>query len=91
MWAWTLRLVERARWLIDLQLACDAVIVSAFIFLTGGITSFFPLLFALPIVAASIVEFRRGGLLVATLSAVLYVGLVLAQYVPSGLPLNAWL
>ena len=34
----------------------------------------------LPIVAASTVQFRRGGLLVAVLSAVLFVGLVLAQY-----------
>ena len=34
----------------------------------------------LPIVAASTVQFRRGGLLVATLSALMYGGLVLAQY-----------
>jgi two-component system sensor histidine kinase PilS (NtrC family) len=34
----------------------------------------------LPIVAGSTVQFRRGGLLVATLSALIYVGLVLAQY-----------
>jgi len=91
VWAWTLPRVERARWLVDAQLGCDAVIVSAFIFLTGGVTSFFPLLFALPIIAASVIQFRRGGLMVATLSAVLYMGIVLTQYVPSGLALNAWL
>src|SRR6476661_8569294 len=91
VWASTLPYVERARWTIDAQLGCDAVIVSAFIFLTGGVTSFFPLLFALPIIAASVIQFRRGGLMVATLSAVLYMGIVLTQYVPSGLALNAWL
>ena len=37
----TLGLVERHRWLVDAQLTCDAVVVSAFIFLTGGVTSFF--------------------------------------------------
>ena len=37
-------------------------------------------------------QFRRGGLLVATLSAVLYVGLVLAQYLTaSGLLHDPWL
>ena len=46
----------------------------------------------LPIIAASTVQFRRGGLLVATLSAVLYVGLVLAQYLTaSGLLHDPWL
>jgi two-component system sensor histidine kinase PilS (NtrC family) len=78
--ALTLRLAERHRWLIDLQLACDAIIVSAFVYFTGGITSVFSSLYVLPIVAASVVQFRRGGLLVATLSGVIYVGLVLVQY-----------
>ena len=46
----------------------------------------------LPIIAASTVQFRRGGLLVATLSTVLYVGLVLAQYLAaSGLRADPWL
>jgi two-component system, NtrC family, sensor histidine kinase PilS len=80
VYAVTLRLVDRHRWLIDLQLACDAVVVSAFISLTGGITSLFSLLYGLPIVAASVVGFRRGGLLVATLSAVFFSGLVALQY-----------
>ena len=80
LYAVTLRLVDRHRWLIDLQLTGDAIIVSAFIALTGGITSLFSLLYVLPIVAGSIVGFRRGGLLVATLSAVIFSGLVAAQY-----------
>jgi two-component system, NtrC family, sensor histidine kinase PilS len=91
VWASTLRYVERARWLIDAQLGCDAVIVSAFIFLTGGVTSFFTSLYALPIIGASVIQFRRGGLLVATLSAVLYIGIVLWQYVPPGLGPDQWL
>ena len=46
----------------------------------------------LPIVAGSTVQFRRGGLLVATLSAVLYAGLVLAQYLAAaGLLHDPWL
>ena len=79
-YAATLRYVDRFRWLVDVQLAGDALIVSAFIYLTGGVTSYFSLLYVLPIVAGSTVQFRRGGLLVATLSTALYVGLVVAQY-----------
>jgi two-component system sensor histidine kinase PilS (NtrC family) len=83
-YALTLRLVDRHRWLVDLQLAGDALIVSAFIYFTGGINSYFTSLYVLPIVAASTVQFRRGALMVAILSTVLYCGLVLAQY------LTAW-
>jgi two-component system sensor histidine kinase PilS (NtrC family) len=92
LYAATMRFADRHRWLIDLQLAGDAVTVSAFIYFTGGITSFFSSLYVLPIVAASTVEFRRGGLLVATLSAIMYGGLVLAQYLAaSGLLQNSLL
>src|SRR5688572_1781666 len=69
-YAMTLRFVSRHRWLIDFQLAGDALVVSAFIYVTGGITSYFSSLYVLPIVAGSAVQFRRGGLLVATFSAV---------------------
>ncbi len=82
VYAATLRHVDRRRWLVDAQLGCDAITVSAFIFLTGGVTSFFASLYALPIIAASVIQYRRGGLMVATLSAVLYAGIVLWQYLP---------
>ncbi|MCU1383891.1 MAG: hypothetical protein JWL71_2588, partial [Acidobacteria bacterium] len=59
---------------------------------TGGITSYFTSLYVLPVIAASTIQFRRGGLLVATLSTVLYGGLVLAQYLAaSGLRADPWL
>ncbi len=80
IYAATLRYVDRFRWLVDLQLAGDALIVSAFIYLTGGVASYFSLVYMLPIVGASTVQFRRGGLLVAIFSTVLYVGLVAGQY-----------
>ena len=80
IWALTLRWAERYRWLVDVQLACDALIVSGFIAVTGGITSYFSALYVLPIAAASSVQFRRGGMMLAILSALIYVGLVLVQY-----------
>jgi two-component system sensor histidine kinase PilS (NtrC family) len=79
-YAMTWKYVDKHRWLVDAQLAGDALIVSAFIYFTGGVTSYFASLYVLPIAAGSTVHFRRGGLLVATLSTVLYVGLVVTQY-----------
>src|SRR5262245_20909416 len=76
LWAVTLRPADRAPWLVDVQLGADAVLVTAFIYITGGITSYFASVYALPIIAASLVRSRRGALLVATFSAVLYIGLV---------------
>jgi two-component system sensor histidine kinase PilS (NtrC family) len=91
-YALALRFVERHRWLVDLQLGIDALLVSAFIYFTGGVTSYFTSLYVLPVIAASTIQFRRGGLLVATLSTVLYGGLVLAQYLAaSGLRSDPWL
>jgi two-component system sensor histidine kinase PilS (NtrC family) len=78
----TLRRAEGHPWLVDLQFAADAAIVSAFIHLTGGITSYFSSLYLLPIIAASTIRFGRGALQVATLSAVLYLALVTIQYLP---------
>jgi two-component system sensor histidine kinase PilS (NtrC family) len=82
----TLRFATRYNWIADVQFGADAILVSAFIHVTGGITSYFSSLYVLPIIAASMVRFRRGALQVATLSAILYLGLVSAQYAPIQLP-----
>jgi len=82
VYSFALKYSERNRWFIDVQLGCDAVIVSAIVYLTGGVASYFSFssLYTLPIIAASTIESRRGGFMVALLSALLYGGLVLAQY-----------
>src|SRR5690349_317583 len=71
-YALSLRYIDRHRWLVDLQLGVDAFVISALVYFTGGITSIFASLYVLPIMAASTIQFRRGALLVATLSAMLY-------------------
>ena len=80
VYAGTLSYAERHPWLIALQLAGDTATVSAFVFFTGGISSYFSLLYVLPIIGGSILLSRRGGLSLALLSTVLYGGLVAAQY-----------
>ena len=76
----SLQLVERLPWLTDVHFAIDAVVVSAAVFVTGGVESLFVILYMLPIVAASTVQFRRGGLQLAGLSTILFFGVVVAQY-----------
>ncbi len=82
----TLRFAERHNWLVDLQFGADAMLVSAFIHVTGGIASNFSSLYLLPIIAASMIRSRRVAMQVAGLNAALYLALVLVQYVDVGLP-----
>lgn len=92
LWATTLRALDRAPWLVDLQLATDALLVSAFIYVTGGITSYFSSIYFLPIIAASIVRHRRGALMVASFSSLPYVALVVLQYgAAAGIIQDPWL
>ena len=76
----SLRLVERFPWLTDIHFVIDAMLVSAVVFLTGGVQSFFTILYMLPIVAASAMQSGRGGLQLAGFSTILFVGVVMAQY-----------
>jgi len=82
----TLRFAERHPWLVDLQFGLDAALVSAFIHVTGGIASNFSSLYVLPVIAAAMIRSRRVAFQVASLSAMLYLALVLVQYVDVGLP-----
>lgn len=76
----SLQFVDRLPWLTDVHFAIDALVVSAAVFITGGVESLFVILYMLPIVAASTVQFRRGGLQIAGLNTILFFGVVLAQY-----------
>jgi two-component system sensor histidine kinase PilS (NtrC family) len=76
----SLRVVGRFPWLVDVHFAVDVLIVSAAVTLTGGLTSLFTSLYALPIVAASTLQLRRGALQVAALGSLLYGAIVLVQY-----------
>ena len=79
-----LKHAEEHRWLIDVQLAIDAIIISALVHMTNGVASYFTSLYALPIIAASTIQSQRSGMLVGVLSSLMYAGIVSAQY--SGTP-----
>jgi len=58
------------------QLLMDIVVVTAVIYATGGIESIFSFLYILTIINGSIMLYRRGGMIVASFSSILY-GLLL--------------
>ena len=87
-YALSLRLTGRAPWLVDVQLALDALTVAGFVWVTGGILSYFSFLYVLPIMAASAVHFRRGAWRIAALSMVLYAVTAALQY--SQAPFQPW-
>jgi two-component system, NtrC family, sensor histidine kinase PilS len=80
VYALALPRAEHWPWLGEAQLAADAFVVTGFIAVTGGVTSYFSLLYVIPIIAAGSLVHRRGALLVAALSSLLYAGLVGMQY-----------
>ena len=63
-----------------LQTGGDIILVSVLVHLTGGIDSNFSLLYHLTIISASIILYRRGGYLSASLSSILYGGMLDMQY-----------
>lgn len=91
VYAASLRLVDRLPWLIDLQLALDALLVSGFVWTTGGVASYFSTLYVLPIVGAASILHRRGAVLQASASSLLYALLVVVQYsLAPERPWTAW-
>jgi two-component system sensor histidine kinase PilS (NtrC family) len=79
-YALLLNQTEKHRALVDVQLVLDTVIVSAIVYLTGGINSYFSSLYTLPIIAATTIESRRGGAMIGVLSCVFYASIAVAQY-----------
>jgi two-component system sensor histidine kinase PilS (NtrC family) len=63
------------------QVLCDLCFTSAIVYLTGGIDSYFPFLYSLSIIMASILLYRKGALITASLSGLMFAGQhVLAQH-----------
>ncbi len=62
------------------QLLFDVFFVTALIYVTGGIQSIFSFIYILIIINASIMLYRRGGLLIASASSICYGTLLDLQY-----------
>ena len=56
------------------QVLCDLCFTSAIVYFTGGIDSYFPFLYSLSIIMASILLYRKGALITASLSSLMFAG-----------------
>jgi len=72
--------IERLSIVAYLQTSGDILLVTVLTHLTGGIDSGFSLLYHLTIISSSIILYRRGGYLAASLSSILYGAMLDMQY-----------
>ena len=75
-----LKRTRRLSYLAYLQTSGDILLVTALTYLTGGVDSGFSLLYHLTIISSSIILYRRGGYLSASLSSILYGTMLDMQY-----------
>ncbi|MCK9418054.1 MAG: ATP-binding protein [Nitrospirae bacterium] len=75
-----LKTTKRFSLLAYLQTSVDILLVTALTHLTGGIDSGFSLLYHLTIISSSIILYRRGGYLSASLSSILYGAMLDMQF-----------
>lgn len=80
IYAVLLNKLKRFRLLAEIQLSVDVLIATSVVYITGGIESWFPFTYLLIIIAGSIILYSQGGILVASLSSILYGGVLLLQY-----------
>jgi two-component system sensor histidine kinase PilS (NtrC family) len=71
---------QNLSFLAYLQTSVDILLVTFLVLLTGGIDSGLSILYHLAIISASIVLYRRGGYLAASLSSILYGAILDMQY-----------
>ena len=75
-----LKVVTNLPFLAYIQTTGDILLISWLVSMTGGIDSGFALLYHVTIISASIILYRRGGYLSASLSSILYGGMLDMQY-----------
>ncbi len=82
--AFTVRLADRFEQTADLHFALDTLLIAAVVVATGGVSSVFTPLFALPVVAAAGVQYRYGSLRMAGFAGFCLIAIVVAQYTATG-------
>lgn len=67
-------------WFAYVQLLVDTMLITALIYTTGGMGSTFSLLYFLAIIGGSIILYRKGGMIIASITSLLYTLLICLQY-----------
>ena len=72
IYALSLKYSKRLYLIAYIQLIIDTVLITILIFITGGIESIFTCLYPINIIGATLVLYRKGGMVIASLSGILY-------------------
>jgi two-component system sensor histidine kinase PilS (NtrC family) len=80
----TVRFADRFEATADLHFVLDTLLVSGYVVATGGVSSVFTPLYALPVVAAAGVRYRHGSLRMAAFASASLVAIVAYQYRAAG-------
>lgn len=72
-------LLGDSAWFVAVQILGDLLSVTGFVYLTGGVASPMSFLYFVPIITASVLLMRRGGIATAGCATALYIGLALAN------------
>lgn len=80
LYAYLLKRSTNLPLLATMQVAGDSVLISWLVAITGGIDSGFSILYHVSIISASIILYRRGGYVSASLASILYGGMLDLQY-----------
>jgi two-component system, NtrC family, sensor histidine kinase PilS len=76
----TVRFADRFEPTADVHFALDTLLIAGFVVATGGVSSVFTPLFALPVVASAGVQYRHGSLRVAGFASACLIAIVVGQY-----------
>jgi two-component system sensor histidine kinase PilS (NtrC family) len=72
-------LMRDSAWFLAAQIFGDLLAVTGFVYLTGGVASPMSFLYFVPIITASVLLLRRGGMASAACASTLYIGLALGN------------
>ena len=75
-----LKIRQRGQVLAYTQIIIDTIFVTCIVFLTGGFLSIFSFLYILVIIYSSILLYRKGSIIMATLCSVQYYAMVQLEY-----------
>ena len=80
LYAFLINKVENLKTFAYLQILIDVLFITGLVNATGGVRSVFSLFYYLSIIAASTILYRKGGIIVATVSSILYGLIVDLEY-----------
>ncbi len=78
-----------SNWFAYVQLSIDSFVITVIVFVTGSFISFFTFLYLIVIICASMLLFKRGSMILATLCSLQYGVMIVLEFRRILLPIDA--